>query len=128
MTIADFFIKLINNELSSENNISVSSSEIIECVKISETPVAATTQVNPICNILELTTNIGRCIHYQLKIDDIIFNPTLQQNSLLILMQNACETKLYLSIFSQSDKINRKQKLCFDFVDWIHSYDGGWLS
>ncbi|RHZ79317.1 hypothetical protein Glove_149g97 [Diversispora epigaea] len=44
MTIVDFFIKLINNELSSENNISVSSSEIIEYVEISETPVAATIQ------------------------------------------------------------------------------------
>jgi hypothetical protein len=129
MTITDFFTKLINNELSSGCNISVSSSEIVERVEISETPVAAATQVSPVCNILELTANIGRCIHYRLKIDDdTIFSSTSQQNGLLILMQNASKTKLHLPTLSQSGRINRKQKLRFDLVDWIHSHGGGWSS
>ena len=59
MTIKDFFIKLITKELSSEYNIIVSSFEVIECIKISETSSAVTIQVSPICNIIKLTTNIG---------------------------------------------------------------------
>ncbi|RHZ55994.1 hypothetical protein Glove_407g11 [Diversispora epigaea] len=128
MTITDFFIKLINNELSPECSIFVSNSETVEHVEISETPVITATQVSSTCNILELTTSIGRCIHYRLKIDDIISNSTLQQNSLMILMQNAQKTKLHLPTFSQSGRINRKQKLRFDLVNWIIHHGGGWSS
>ena len=93
MTIEDFFVKLITKELSPECNIVVTSSEVIERVEISETPVAVATQVSPICSIMELTISIGICIQYRLKTDDnIISNPVTQQNDLMILMQNARQT------------------------------------
>jgi len=127
MTIEDFFVKLITKELSPECNIVVTSSEVIERVEISETPVAVATQVSPICSIMKLTISIGICIQYRLKTDDnIISNPITQQNGLMILMQNARQTQLHLPTFLQSGRSNRKQKLRSDLVDWIHRYDGGW--
>ena len=94
MTIEDFFIKLITKELSPECNIIISSSEVIEHIEISETLIAVTIQVSPICNIMELTTSIGICIQYQLKIDNnVISNSVTQKNGLIVLMQNAHQNK-----------------------------------
>src|SRR5436190_2623402 len=59
MTIKDFFVKLIIGELSPECSIAVTSSEIIERVELSETPVSVVTQVSINCGIIELTTNVG---------------------------------------------------------------------
>jgi hypothetical protein len=41
-------------------------------------------------------------------------------------MQNA--RKLHLPVFSQSEKMNRKQKqiLRDDITDWIRNHNGGW--
>lgn len=41
-------------------------------------------------------------------------------------MQNACRFQLYLPTFSQSSKINHKQILCNDLVNWIQNHGGGW--
>ncbi len=90
MTIKDFFEKLITRELFPESNIVITNSEIIDRVEISETPTTITTQVSLNCGIMELTTSIGKNIHYQLKTDDVIPNLVPQRNSLMILMQNAC--------------------------------------
>jgi len=49
-----------------------------------------------------------------------------QQNSFMIMMQNARRTQLYLPTFSQSGKANRKQILRSDLVDWIRLHNGGW--
>ena len=70
MTIRDFFVKLVNKELSPECSIAVTVSEIIERVELSVTPISIATQVSPNCNIMELTSNIGIHVHYQLKIND----------------------------------------------------------
>jgi len=75
---------------------------------------------------MELTTSIEKNIHYRLKTDDVIPNLVPQRNSLMILMQNACQIQLHLPIFLQSEKSNRKQKLRNDLVDWIQCYGGGW--
>jgi len=94
MTIEDFFIKLITKELSPECNIIISSSKVIERIKISETPTAIIIQVSPICNIMKLTTSIEICIQYQLKTDNnIIPNLVTQKNGLIVLMQNAYQNK-----------------------------------
>ena len=117
MTIKDFFEKLIIRELFPESNIVITNSEIIDRVEISKTSTAITTQVSLNCDNMELTTNIGKNIHYRLKTDDIISNLVSQRNSLMILMQNACQIQLHLPIFLQSEKSNRKQKLRNDLVD-----------
>ena len=70
--------------------------------------------------------NIRIHIHYQLKTDDIISALIPRQNGFTILMQNAHSSQLHLPIFSQSNKINHKQTLRNDLVDWIHNHGGGW--
>ena len=127
MSIKDYFTKLVTKEISSECNIAVSSSEEIERVEISETPAATVaTQVSPNCGIIELTTNVGIHIHYRLKTDDIDSALVPQQNSFTVLMQNARRSQLYLPIFSQSGKMNHKQILQNNLIDWIKSHNGGW--
>ncbi len=129
MSIKEFFIKLVNKELSPDCNIVVTSSEEIERVELSETSTATTTQVSVDCNIIELTKSVGMIhIHYRLKTDDIALVPQNSQNSFTILMRNAQKSQLYLPIFSQSRNINRKQILRNDLVNWIHSHGGGWSS
>ncbi len=94
MMIKDFFIKLITKELSPECNIIISSSEVIERIEISETPIAVTIQVSPICNIIELTISIRICIQYRLKTDNnVIPNSITQKNGLIVLMQNTHQNK-----------------------------------
>src|SRR2546423_7399459 len=84
MTIKDFFVKLITGELSPECSIAVTSSEIIERVELSETPVSVVTQVSINCGIIELTTNVGINIHYRLKTDvNIIISTLAPENSLM---------------------------------------------
>jgi len=125
MTIKDFFVKLINRELSPESNIVVTDSEVIERVEISETQTAVATQVSLKCGIIEVTTNMGIHIHYRLKTDDDITSDLVpRQNSFMILMQNARQT--HLPTFSQSENTNRKQKLRSDLIGWIHHHGGGW--
>jgi hypothetical protein len=128
MSIKDFFTKLINKELSPECNIDITSSEEIERVELSETPTAVTTQVSFNCNIIELTRSVGIHIHYRLKTDDHTASTSALPNSFTILMQNACKSQLYLPEFSQLGKINRKQALRNDLVNWIHRNGGGWSS
>ena len=128
MSIKDFFTKLVNKEISLECNIAIASSEEIERVELSETITSITTQVSLNCGIMELTTSVGIHIHYRLKTDDIISALVPRQNGFTILMQNAHRFQLHLPIFSQSDKINRKQTLRNDLVDWIHNNGGGWSS
>jgi hypothetical protein len=41
-------------------------------------------------------------------------------------MQNTCRSQSYLSTFPQSEKINRKQILRNDLIDWINSHGKGW--
>ncbi len=125
ISIKDFFIKLVNKELSPDCNITITSSEEIERVELSETPAAVATQVSLNCDIIELTKNVGIHIHYRLKTDDIIPVP-IPQNGFTILMQNARKSQLHLPTFPQSEKINRKQTLRNDLVDWIHNHGGGW--
>ena len=118
MMIEDFFIKFITKELSSECNIIVSSSKVIEHIKISETLSAVIIQVNLIYNIIELMTSIGICIQYWLKTDNnIIPNSVIQKNGLIVLMQNARQNKIHLPIFPQSSRSNCKQNLRNDLVD-----------
>jgi hypothetical protein len=127
MTIKDFFVKLVTKELSPECNIAVTSSEVVERVELSETPVSVATQVSLNCDIIELTKNVGIHIHYRLKIDnDAISDIVPQQDSFTILMQNARRTQLHLPAFSQLDRANRKLTLRGDLVDWIHRHNGGW--
>jgi len=91
MTIKDFFIKLVIKELLPECNIAVTSSEVVERVELSKTPVSVATQVSLNCDIIELTKNVRIHIYYQLKIDnDAISDIILQQDSFTILMQNTC--------------------------------------
>ncbi|PKC56386.1 hypothetical protein RhiirA1_542128 [Rhizophagus irregularis] len=125
MSVKDFFIKLVNKELSPECNIALANSEEIEHVELSETPTAIATQVSPSCNIVELTKSVGIHMHYQLKPDETI-STTAPLNGFTILMQNARKSQLYFPIFSQSNKINRKQTLCNDLVNWIQNHGGGW--
>ena len=127
MTIEEFFFKLVNKELSPECGIAVTCSEVIERVEISKTPTAVANQVSTNCNIIELTTSIGIHIHYRLKASDTIspFIPS-QQNGFTIIMQNAIQSQLYLPIFSQPERLNRKLKLRNDLVSWIHHHGGGW--
>ena len=91
MTIRDFFVKLVNKELSPEcSTIAVTISEIIERVELSETQISIATQVSINCNIIELTSNIGIHVHYRLKNDnDAIPDLAPQRNSFTIMMQNA---------------------------------------
>jgi len=126
MTIKDFFTKLVNKEISPECNISVTNSEEIEYVELSETPVSVTIRVSLDCNIIELTKSVGIHMHYRLKVDDAIFDLEPQQNSFTILMQNAYQNRLYLPTFSQLDKTNRKLTLRNNLVNWIHNHGGGW--
>ncbi|CAG8762504.1 16297_t:CDS:2, partial [Rhizophagus irregularis] len=96
MSLKDFFIKLVNKEISFECNITVTNSEEIERIE------------------LKLTKDVGIYIHYQLKTDITTTTPA-SQNGFAILMQNVCKSKLYLAIFSQSG--NHKQTLRNDLVD-----------
>ncbi|CAB4394856.1 unnamed protein product [Rhizophagus irregularis] len=41
-------------------------------------------------------------------------------------MQNAHKFQLHLPTFPQPEKVNRKQKLRNDIVNWIHSHGSGW--
>ena len=125
MSIKDFFTKLINKELSPECNINIASSKEIERIEISETPTSITFQVSLNCGIIELTTNVGIHIHYRLKPDDVTFAFMPRQNGFTILMQNARRSQLHLPTFSQSDKMNRKQILRNDLVEWIHNHGEG---
>ncbi|GBC02254.1 hypothetical protein RclHR1_04520007 [Rhizophagus clarus] len=128
MTIKEFFVKLVlTKELSPECGINIAASEVIERVELSETSVSTVTQISPECGIIELTLSIGMHIHYRLK-NDTRMIPDLvpQQNSFMIMMQNAHRTQLYLPIFSQSGKPNRKQTLRGDLVNWVHLHNGGW--
>ena len=128
MSIKDFFTKLVNKEISPECNIAIVSSEEIKHVELSETLTSVAIQVSLNCGIIELTTSVGIHIHYRLKTDDIISASVPRQNGFTILMQNACRSQLHLPIFPQSDKVNRKQMLRNDLVDWIHNHGGGWSS
>jgi len=125
MSIKDFFIKLVNKELSPECNIAVTSFEEIERVELSKTPTAIITQISLNCNIIELTRSVGIHIHYRLKADDTV-STLVPHNSFTIIMQNARRSQLYLPKFSQSEKINRKLVLRNDLVNWIQRHDGGW--
>ena len=125
MSIKDFYIKLVNKELSPECNISVTSSEEIERVELTKTPTSAVvTQVSFNCNIIELTKSVGMHIHYQLKADDTV-STLVPRNIFTIMMQNARKS-LYLPKFPQSEKINRKQALRNDLVNWIQRHGGKW--
>ena len=126
MTIKDFFTKLVNKEISSKCNISVTNSEEIEYVELSKTPVSVTIRISLNYNIIEFTKSVGIHMHYRLKVDDAIFDLKPQQNSFMILMQNAYRNRLYLPTFSQLDKINRKLILRNNLVNWIHNHGGGW--
>jgi len=127
MTIKNFFEKLITKELSPESNIDVTISEEIERVELSKTSVSAVTQVSINCGIIEITESMGVYIHYRLKSDtNIIPDLVPQRNSFAIMMQNAHRTQLYLPTFLQSGKVNRKQILRNDIVDWIRLHNGGW--
>ena len=127
MSLKDFFIKLVTKELSPECKIAVTSSEVIESIKLSVTPVSIGTQVNLNCNIIELTKNVGIHIHYQLKVnDDSVSDMVPQRNSFTIMMQNARKTQLYLPTSLRSEGANRKLTLRSNLVDWIQSHSGGW--
>lgn len=126
MSIKDFFTKLVNKELSPECDIAVTGSEEIERVELSETPNAVATQASFNCDIIELTKSVGMHIHYRLKTDDIISALIPQQDCFTIMMQNTRKSQLHLPTFPQSGKINRKQILRNDLVNWIHSHGGGW--
>ncbi|PKB93803.1 hypothetical protein RhiirA5_507835 [Rhizophagus irregularis] len=125
MSVKDFFIKLVNKELSPECNIALANSEEIERVELSETPTAIATQVSPSCNIVEPTKSVGIHMHYRLKPDETI-STTGPLNSFTILMQNERKSQLYFPIISQSNKINRKQTLRNDLVNWIQNHGGEW--
>ncbi|GBB97526.1 hypothetical protein RclHR1_00300005 [Rhizophagus clarus] len=105
MTIKEFFVKLVlTKELSPECGINIAASEVIERVELSETPVSTATQIS----------------------SEMIPDLVPQRNSFMIMMQNAHRTQLYLPIFSQSGKPNRKQTLRGDLVNWVHLHNGGW--
>ncbi|PKB93258.1 hypothetical protein RhiirA5_441859 [Rhizophagus irregularis] len=123
MSLKDFFMKLVNKEISPECNIAVTSSKEIERIELSEALAASATQASLNCNIIELTKGVGIYIHYRLKTDITTATPA-SQNGFAILMQNARKSKLYLPTFPQSG--NRKQTLRNDLVDWIHNNGGGW--
>lgn len=128
MTIKDFFVKLTTGELSPECNIAVTNSEEIERVELGKTPAAVATKVSPNCNIVEVTTNIGVHIHYRLKNEEA-YALVPQQNSFTVMMQNARnarQSRLNLPTFSQSGRIDRKQALRNDIIDWIRNHGGGW--
>src|SRR6266498_2348459 len=124
MTIKDFFVKLTTGEISPECSFAVTSSEVIEHVELSETLVSVITRVSINCGIIELTTRVGINIHYRPKAD--VNTIPLEQDSFTILMRNAHRSQLYLPTFSQLRKVNRKQILRGDLVDWIHNHGDGW--
>ncbi|GBB90966.1 hypothetical protein RclHR1_18020004 [Rhizophagus clarus] len=91
MTIKEFFVKFVlTKELFPKCIINIAASEVIERVKLSETPVSTATQISFECGIIELTSSIGVHIYYQLK-NDTKMIPDLvpQRNSFMIMMQNA---------------------------------------
>ncbi|UZO06125.1 uncharacterized protein OCT59_026456 [Rhizophagus irregularis] len=73
MSLKDFFMKLVNKEISSECNIAVTSSKEIKRIELSEALAASATTATP-----------------------------ASQNGFAILMQNARKSKLYLLTFPQS--------------------------
>ncbi|GES92539.1 hypothetical protein RCL_jg28868.t1 [Rhizophagus clarus] len=89
---------LITKEISYECNVTMTSFEEIKRVKISEPPA---TFCNPSYTAL-----------------------APQQNGFTILMKNAYRSQLYLPIFSQSEKMNCKQVLHNDIIDWIRNHKG----
>ncbi|GBC06691.1 hypothetical protein RclHR1_00070058 [Rhizophagus clarus] len=125
MSIKDFFIKLVNKEISSECNIAMTNFEEIERVELSKISTAIVTQVSPNCNIIELTRSVGEIhIHYRLKTDDIV-SALVLHNSFTIMMQNAQRFQLYLPKFSQSERTNCKLELCNDLINWIQRHGKG---
>ncbi|GBC51192.1 uncharacterized protein OCT59_014983 [Rhizophagus irregularis] len=101
MSLKDFFMKLVNKEISPECNIAMTSSKEIERIELSEALAASATQAG-------------------------LNSTPASQNGFAILMQNARKSKLYLPTFPQSG--NRKQTLRNDLVDWIHNNGGEWFT
>jgi hypothetical protein len=123
ISLKDFFMKLVNNKISPECNITVTSSEEIEHIELSKTPATPATQVSLNCNIIKLMKGVEIYIYYRLKADNTTAT-SVPQNGFTILMQNARRSQLYLPTFPQSE--NRKQTLRNNLIDWIHNHGGGW--
>ncbi|CAG8806570.1 18961_t:CDS:1, partial [Racocetra persica] len=129
MTIKEFFDKLIIGEISSEYDISISFSETIDRIELSQTlgAGATTIQASSHCEIIESTKAFGLNIHYRLKTSDIIiFHLVLCQNALEILIQT--QKKNFLLSPLQYKRLNNKQVLYNDIIEWICQNGEEWSS
>ncbi|CAG8523511.1 4076_t:CDS:2, partial [Scutellospora calospora] len=127
MTIQEFYDKIVIDQITEEFNVDVNSSDIIEYVEISKSQNTFATKTNLNCNIIELINNFGINIHYHFKSDQSL-PPSSFQNGLSIIMKHVQRDQLYLPIFSQPSKPNRKQILQQDIINWIKDNGGGWSS
>ncbi|CAG8839508.1 23352_t:CDS:2, partial [Gigaspora margarita] len=126
MTIQEFYNKIIKEQATEEFSVKIDSSDI-EFVEISKSQNAVATKASLNCNIIELINSFGINIHYHLKSDQTL-PPSSFQNGLSIIMKNAQRDQLYLPVFSQPSKPNRKQILQQDIVNWIKNNGSGWSS
>ncbi|CAG8807175.1 18938_t:CDS:1 [Gigaspora margarita] len=127
MSIKEFFNKLIIDEISPDCNISINSFKTIDYIELSQTIVsgATTIQASSHCQIIESTKVFGLNIYYHLNISDIItFHLVPCQNALKILMQT--QKKILLSLL-QYKKLDNKQVLYNDIIEWIHQNGRGSL-
>ncbi|CAG8481510.1 15475_t:CDS:2 [Gigaspora rosea] len=120
-------IRITKSQITEEFNVKINSSDIVEYVEISKSPNTIATKTNLNCNIIELINNFRINIHYYLKSNQSS-PPLLFQNGLSIIMKNAQRDQLYLPVFSQPSKPNRKQVLQHDIINWIKDNGGGWSS
>ncbi|RIB03172.1 hypothetical protein C2G38_2225862 [Gigaspora rosea] len=129
MSIKEFFDKLIIGEISPDYDISVSPFETIDRIELSQTLVAGATtiQASPYCQIIESTKAFGLNIHYRLNISDMITSHLAPcQNALKILMQT--QKKIFLPSPLQYKRLNNKQVLYNDIIEWIRQNGGVWSS
>ncbi|RIB13660.1 hypothetical protein C2G38_2197262 [Gigaspora rosea] len=77
----------------------------------------------PDCNIIELTNEFGRNVHYRLSANEL--QPRNLHNALDIIMRSAQNRQLYAPLFKYLQP-NRKQQLRLDIVEWIQQHESGW--
>ncbi|CAG8449252.1 9924_t:CDS:2 [Gigaspora rosea] len=123
MTLKEFFGSIID-KISPSISIEVGDFEQIKSIEISQSiaqPINAS-QASPDCNIIELTNELGKNIHYHLSANELqSSNSYNDRNAFDIIMKSSTNKQLHVSIFKYSNP-TRKQQLRLDMVEWIQSY------
>ncbi|CAG8457754.1 24796_t:CDS:2 [Gigaspora rosea] len=129
MTLNEFFYKLVNREISPDISVDVSYFEQIKRIDLSKStnPPMETTQTSPDCEIIELTSEFGKNIHYHLHSNEMRYsNLDKYKNGFDIIMQTSQSKQLYVPNFSHSPNSNCKQLLRLDIVKLIQNHQSGW--